>query len=156
MTVSVTAVVRGFKVSVAVLDRFLAANGVTETDGYSPFYDRTLDDASKLLRAKVSGSDNKTRLFIPFQVNRHRSASAYVAYAWVFVNAQRKLQIAEELPDKAPEGFAELRDEIMGFSDANAKGAEGEPHQDDLTGLFVVVTDEQAFHFTEPFVRKVD
>ncbi len=152
MTVSVTAVVRGLKVPVVVLDRFLVANGVMETDGYAPFYEGNLDDASKLLRAKVSSSDNETRLFIPYQMNRHRSTFAYIAYAWVFVNAQRKLHIPEELPDKAPEGFEGLRDEIMGFS---TKGAEGEPHQDS-TGLFVLVTDEQSFHFTEPFFRKVD
>ncbi|KAL2015090.1 hypothetical protein VTK56DRAFT_6322 [Thermocarpiscus australiensis] len=151
---TITAVLRGFKVPVAVLDRFLQANGLMETAGYPPFYGPDLDDASKLLRAKIDNSNNKTRLFIPYRMNRKQSTFAYVAYTWVFVYAQRKLHVAEELPDRAPEGFAELRNEIMGFA---AEGGEGEqPQDEDLTGMFVVITDEQPFYFTEPFVRESD
>lgn len=152
----VTAVLRGFKVPVAALDRFLRANGVLETDGYAPFYHHGLDDASKLLRAKIGGSDSKIRLFIPFRMGNYQSTFAYVAYAWVFVYAQRKLDLPEELPDKAPEGFAELRNEIMGFA---VGGVEGEPpqspHDQDVTDMFVTITDERPFQFTEPFVRQV-
>lgn len=123
MTVSLTAIIRGFRVPVAVLDRFLVANGLTESEDYAPFYHGDLDDASKLLRAKVGGSssssssdNNKTRLFIPYRTSRHHSPFAYVAYDWLFVHAQRKLHLPEELPNTVPGGFAALRDEILGFA----------------------------------------
>ncbi len=151
---TVTAVLRGCKVPVAVLDRFLVANGLMETAGYAPFYGPDLDNVSQLLRAKMGSRDNKTRLFIPYRMGRHQSTFAYIAYAWVFVYSQRKLHLADELPDSAPEGFAKLRNEIMAFA---AEGGEGQPLQDeeDLAGIFVVVTDERSFYFKEPFVRKV-
>jgi len=164
MTVSLTAVIRGFRVPVAILDRFLVANGLTETDGYAPFYHGDLNDASKLLRAKLGGSsssssssdDNKTRLFIPYRTSRHHSPFAYVAYDWLFVHAQRKLHLPEELPNTVPASFAALRDEIMGFAGgAEAQASTGPGDDDeDLAGLFVIITDEQSFGFKEPFVQK--
>ena len=82
-----TAVIRGFQVPLATLDRFLRANGARETDGWPPFHHRELDDASELLCTKIGGSysDNKTRLFVPYNINHNSSTLAYVAYAWVFV-----------------------------------------------------------------------
>lgn len=44
------------------------------------------------------------------------STHAYVSYAYVIVFGQRQIDIADELPDKAPPGFAELRSEILGFA----------------------------------------
>lgn len=122
-----------------------------ETVGYAPFYGRDeLDDASKLFRAKLGGGDTKTILSMPYKMGHDRSKYVYVAYAWAFVYFQRRLDIVEELSDVPPEGFAELRREMMGFAE------EGEGVQDDaLAGLFVINTDEQWFGFREPFTRKV-
>ncbi len=127
---STTAIIQGAKIPMAALDGFLRANGLIETAGYPPLYGHGLDDESKLLRAKMAersgDSNNRIRLFIPYRMGRKKSAFAYVAYDWIFVYGQRKLRLAEELPDAAPEGFSELRDEIMGFG---AKGGEGQEQQ---------------------------
>lgn len=86
-------VLRGFKVPVAVFDRFLEANGLLSTQGYTPSYKDGLkeevlsgarDDVSLLLRSKLGISGNTTRLFIPNIRNYLNSSSAYVAYAWLF------------------------------------------------------------------------
>lgn len=76
---SLTAIVRGFRIPMAVLDRFLTANDVYEFAGYAPFYDK-LDNASKLLRGRVDShsngsssnesNDSKTRVFIPYRMDQ--------------------------------------------------------------------------------------
>lgn len=110
----VIVLLRGFKVPVPVFDRFLEANGLMPTEGNSPFYDAGLregahsgvrDDATLLLRSKMGNGDTKTRWFVPIRRNYGDPASVYVAYDWIFVFAQRKINLAEELPDKAPPGF---------------------------------------------------
>jgi hypothetical protein len=157
----VTAILRGFKVPVTALDRFLRANGVMETDGYAPFYHRDLDDASKLLRARVGDGGSKTRLFMPSRMGNRQSTFAYVAYAWVFVYAQRQLHPLEELPDEAPEGFAELRNEVMKFARGETEGEQPQTQpqalleDEGVTSMFVTITDERPFRFAEPFVRQV-
>lgn len=54
-----TTIIRGFKVSVAALDAFLAANSVDETYGGPPFYGKHPDEdpISKLPFSKVSQHD---------------------------------------------------------------------------------------------------
>lgn len=59
------AIIRGLKVRVPVLDRFLNANGVDETYGLAPFYDVEPDQQSQLLRSKVRDGDTRTRSFVP-------------------------------------------------------------------------------------------
>ena len=87
---SLTTVVRGFRVPMATLDRFLEANGTNGIYGYAPLYHSELDSASELFRSKVSSNsnsdDNKTRLFVPYRMGQGRSSFAYVAYDWLFVN----------------------------------------------------------------------
>ncbi len=157
---STTAIVRGAKIPIAALDGFLRANGLIETAGYPPIYGDGLDNESKLLRAKMAkssgDSNNRIRLFIPYRMGRKKSAFAYVAYDWIFVYGQRKLRLAEELPDAAPKGFSDLRDEIMGFGAKGGEGQEQQPQdeEDDLTSLFVIINDEQSFCFREPFVQE--
>ncbi|KAK3933484.1 hypothetical protein QBC46DRAFT_434350 [Diplogelasinospora grovesii] len=149
----ITTILRGFKVPVSVLDLFLRANGVMETWGSPPFYDRDLDEPSTLLRAKMGTGDTKTRLFIPYRMGQQRSTFAYIAYDWVMVFAQRKINLAEELADRAPPGFEELRKEIMGFA---SEGLQASGQEEDLTGFFVITTDEQDYVFAEPYMRKSD
>jgi hypothetical protein len=127
----VTIVLCGFKVPVAVFDRFLEANGLLSTQRYTPSYKDGLkegvlsgarDDASLLLRSKMGISGNTTRLLVPNIRNYLNSFSAYAVYAWLFVFAQRKINLAEELPDVAPPGFAELRREISQCREAVGRG----------------------------------
>ncbi|KAG7286691.1 hypothetical protein NEMBOFW57_009002 [Staphylotrichum longicolle] len=149
----VTTVLRGLRVQVAALDRFLQENGLMPTFGDPPFYDE-VDPASKLIRAKLGddNDDSKTRLFIPFRKGRKPSDFAYIAYDWITVFAQRHLDLAEELLDRPPPGFAELRCEIMRFAD---DGEPGQQKVEDLSALFVIVTDDAYFPFAEPYLRKV-
>jgi hypothetical protein len=118
-----------------------------ETDGYAPFYHRDLDDASKLLRARVGDGGSKTRLFMPSRMGNRQSTFAYVAYAWVFVYAQRQLHPLEELPDEAPEGFAELRNEVMKFARGETEGEQPQTQpqalleDEGVTSMFVTITD---------------
>ncbi|KAK3290492.1 uncharacterized protein B0H64DRAFT_59494 [Chaetomium fimeti] len=155
-------VLRGFKIPVAILDRFLEANRVEPTYGYPPFYHRSEPDAgSRFLREKLQAAgDTKTRIFIPQLQGELDSTYAYVAYAWVMVYAQRRLELAEELPDRAPPGFAELRVEMLGH--ANGGDVEllqvrrlEEGVEDPTSALFVVVAEERPYSF-QSFPRKSD
>ncbi|KAL2187776.1 hypothetical protein L209DRAFT_764616 [Thermothelomyces heterothallicus CBS 203.75] len=104
-------ILRGFKVSTAVLDAFLAANGVDETYGAPPFYSNHPDKCpiSRLLSAKIATKDpeadrNRFRVNIPSLESYNDSVVAYVSYTWV-----------TDLPAEAPLGFEELRQEALSF-----------------------------------------
>lgn len=75
------------------------------------------------------------------------------------VYAQRQLEPADELPDRAPPGFAELRAEMLG----HASGGDVETLQvrrleegggDPAAALFVIVADRRPYSF-QVFPRKV-
>ncbi|KAK4031249.1 hypothetical protein C8A01DRAFT_21507 [Parachaetomium inaequale] len=140
-----TTLIRGFKVSVATFDAFLAANNVYETYGTPPFYGRhpDKDPISKLLFAKISQYDsdadkNKFRVLIPAIEGAGRSKTAYVAYAWAAVRAHREIKMDEDLPAGVPKGFEELRQEILGYGkdvgDGDKIADEGK------LGIYMVVT----------------
>ncbi|KAG7285415.1 hypothetical protein NEMBOFW57_010042 [Staphylotrichum longicolle] len=163
-----TTILRGFKVPITILDRFYESNGVTPTFGYPPTYNRVLllpgdvddfsiqDPHSAFLRAKLTAAAADTRsqntlVFIPNRQSMAMSTHAYVSYAYVMVFAQRQIDVAGELPDKAPAGFAELRKEILGFATeeeaellrvAGMQPAGETEGQDPASMLFIVVTDE--------------
>ncbi|KAK3898312.1 hypothetical protein C8A05DRAFT_19078 [Staphylotrichum tortipilum] len=146
---------RDFKVPLAILDRFLETNGVEPTYGNPPFYHRSEPDpGSKFLRDKLhaAAGDIKTQIFMPELQGELESTYAYVAYAWVMLYAQRQLKPAEELPDRAPPGFSELRSEILGHTD----GEDVETLQvrrleegggDPAAALFVIVADRRLYSF---------
>ena len=144
-----------FKIPVAILDRFLEDNRVEPTYSNPPFYHRSEPDpGSKFLRDKlhVAAGDTKTQIFMPELQGELESTYAYVAYAWVMVYAQRQLEPADELPDRAPPGFAELRPEMLGY----ANGGDVETLQvrrleecgrDRAAALFVIVADRRPYSF---------
>jgi len=89
-TVGPTTILRGFKVSVAVLDTFLAvaANHVDETYGKPPFYQkyRDNDPISVLLYTEVTAaggiaSKNRFRVIIPSREGNNESSLATQQYA---------------------------------------------------------------------------
>ncbi|KAK4238485.1 hypothetical protein C8A03DRAFT_43759 [Achaetomium macrosporum] len=151
----ITVILRGFKVPISVLNRFLASNGVEEIDGTPPrlFYlpgepPTVLDPQSACLRAKLvpaGDTDSRARLFIPQPQGQSRSTYGYVAYAYTQVYIERMIDSARELPDQAPPGFAELRREILGFAE------EGE---EPLLLLFSVITDDREFPLEGTFMRQ--
>ena len=130
-------ILRGFQVPIPVLDAFLVANGLDETYGTPPLDYK--DPASDLLREKTGHS--KARLIIPARMHYSPADFGYIAYDWVMTFAQRQLHLDKELLDEAPAGFAELRNEIMGF--AEEAGVSMEPG--DQTGLFAIITDERGY-----------
>lgn len=75
------AIIRGLKVRITVLDRFLVANGVDETYGIAPFYKVDPDEQSRLLRSKVGGGDTRTRAFVPSKHGHDETNFAYVVGA---------------------------------------------------------------------------
>ncbi|KAK4151565.1 hypothetical protein C8A00DRAFT_17049 [Chaetomidium leptoderma] len=163
-----TTILRGFKVPIAVLDRFLASNAVDTTGGCPPFLTPDLDSNgipldphSAFLRAKLAAAgDNNSlaRIFIPNRRGQDSCTHAYVAHAYVMVFAQRKITLAADLPDRAPPGFAELRREILGFAEEGEEallrvdGMQGEEGEEPASLLYVVITEERAFPFARPFV----
>lgn len=119
-----TTLLRGFKVSINTLDAFLDANGVYETYGTSPFYKDhpDKDEISKLFYAKITqagGTEDKNRfrVMIPLMEGHGKSTVAYVTYAWLTVYAHREVLLDEDLPTVVPEGFEELRQEILSFGE---------------------------------------
>ncbi|KAK3293054.1 uncharacterized protein B0H64DRAFT_403391 [Chaetomium fimeti] len=159
-----TTILRGFKVPISVLDRFFESNGVMQTWGYPPRYDRlplpgsdrpTLDPQSAFLRTKL-GVTRRGR------EGMSQSTHAYVAYAYLMVFAQRQIDVAAELPDTAPPGFARLRSEILEFATEGEEGLlhtagmQGGEGQDPSSSLFIVVTDEREYPFKGPFMRESD
>ncbi|KAK3291463.1 uncharacterized protein B0H64DRAFT_246201 [Chaetomium fimeti] len=176
-----TTILRGFKVPVAILDRFLEANGVTPTFGYPPTYHRgslpgeenlpTLDPQPAFLRARLAATpagaadtaNQNTHIFIPNRQSMGMCTHAYVSYAYIMVFGQREIDVVNELPDKAPPGFAELRSEILGFAEegeeallAVAGMQPASEAQDPASMLFIVLTDERQYPWKGPFLRESD
>lgn len=137
------AIIRGLKVRVTVLDRFLKANGVDKTYGIAPFYDVDPDKESQLLRSKVGGGDTRTRIFVPSKRDHNATTFAYVAWAWEMVYAQKEVLLDQQLPPNPPTGWAAVQDEILSFSHDTDSDWKAAGHG--KTGLFIVVSDERAY-----------
>ncbi|KAH6850865.1 hypothetical protein B0I37DRAFT_353297 [Chaetomium sp. MPI-CAGE-AT-0009] len=78
-----TTILRGFRVPIALLDRFLEANGQHATYGHPPLStEGELDTESTFLLTKLAGAgrDTKARLFIPQREGQARAA-LYVVVA---------------------------------------------------------------------------
>ena len=98
-----TTILRGFKIPVAVLDRFFESNGIMPTFGYPPTYNRpqlpgdedipTLDLQSALLRTKLAATpagaadtyNQNTRIFISNREGLAISLYASLSYAYIIV-----------------------------------------------------------------------
>ena len=166
-----TTILRGFKVPIVVLDRFLASHGAEETWGAAPSLipdlrsnGIPLDPSSEFLRARLAEAgdiNSAARILIPARLGAAVCNYAYVAYAYVMVFGQRKINLAADLPDRAPPGFAELRREILGFTEEGEEallqvaGMQGEEGEDPASSLFIVLNDNRDFPFARPFVPEV-
>ncbi|KAG8156920.1 hypothetical protein KVR01_013142 [Diaporthe batatas] len=147
-----TTVLRGFKVPLPILDAFLLANNIYESEslcrGIPPFYEyNSVDEVTTLLRNKVGNGDNKTRIFIPSRTGFDFASSAYIAFDWIVVFAQHKLT---EFDTSPPPGFEELRREILSY-------AEGDVSQDAKyqNSVYVVITDGRFLNPPEIHNRKM-
>lgn len=150
-----TTILRGFRVSVIVLDSFLRANRVDETYGTPPFFTRHPDnDPISILIYKrlveftgdASMIDkNDYRVAIPHVEGHQTSRAAYVTYAWQVVRAHREIDL-KKLPAEPPVAFEQLRKEIMSFGE----GLDNEERisNDGKLGLYAVHTYEIRGSFT--------
>lgn len=154
-----TTLLRGFKVSTALLDAFLAANCVPETFGTPPFYrdHPDHDSISKLLHSKIADfaaagttvDKDRFRVVIPSRAPYNASRVAYVTYAWATVYAHREVDLETDLPAEVPAGFEDLRQDILsqgdgrnGITDSCKLPDEGK------MGLYMVYTFEIRGSFT--------
>lgn len=151
-----TVILRGFKVPITLLDRFLKA------DGHGHFAESDTETMFMLSKLTGPGCDGTSaRLFIPQKERHTRADHAYLAYACVMVHAQRKLDLAKQLPDTAPPGFAERRREILGFAKPGeeallrVEGVQDVEGEDLAAALYVVVVDNAVFWWSSPWVREV-
>ncbi|KAK3896431.1 hypothetical protein C8A05DRAFT_20592 [Staphylotrichum tortipilum] len=166
-----TTLLRGFKIPVAFLDRYLENNHITPTFGHSPIYNPPLwpgestpriDGASAFLRTRLGPGGADTLVFVPQRQGVGKATHAYVAFTYVMVYGQRRLKVPGDLPDTPPTGWKELREEMVelvregeqGLLDA--PGMVGEEGEDPVSMVFVVVTDEREFPFRGPFMRESD
>lgn len=138
----VITLLRGFKVPVEILDAFLTANGIPEEhemlgSGIPPFYDTDSDKVTTLLRQK--SQNNKTRVFMPYRQPFDRALTAYIAYDWIWVFAQRRIK-SEEVTSTCSAAFEELRKEILSYDTPGT--VDDDEFQNDV---FIIVTDEQSY-----------
>ncbi|KAK3901908.1 hypothetical protein C8A05DRAFT_15974 [Staphylotrichum tortipilum] len=172
---------RGFKVPIAVLDRFLVAHGVEETYGIAPRLEPgplapPLDPQSAFLRARLAAAGTAStssastssppspalesvRVFIPNRRGQADPAYAYVSHAFVMVFSQRHVDVAAELPERAPPGFAALRRDVLAYA-SEAEEAAGLLRAAGMVGgaeseLFILLTEDREFPLKRPFVRVV-
>ncbi|CAN8099021.1 unnamed protein product [Discula destructiva] len=151
-----TTLLRGFKVSVPLLDAFLAANCVPETFGTPPFHRDHPDNdpVSKLLHSRIAESggtaDKKHfRVVIPSRAPYNASKVAYVTYSWATVYAHRELNLEKDLPVEMPEGFEELRRDILSYgSGVNGIHDSYKIPDEGKLGVFMVYTFEIGGGFT--------
>ncbi|KAK4238520.1 hypothetical protein C8A03DRAFT_15017 [Achaetomium macrosporum] len=150
-------VLRGFKIPLIMLNRFLDVNGEAHIDNKYLSDDLSdFDDAAALLSTKL-GHDTNIRIFIPHLEDHDESEYVYVAYAWVTAYAQRKIDMARELPDTPPPGFAELRHEILEEESLlQVEGCRGQEGEDISAALYVIVAEDTKFPVWKPFLRDSD
>lgn len=144
---TLTTILRGFKVPLHVLDAFLIANGIrSETErlcaGFPPLYNdhKGPDALTQLLRSKA-GDANKTQLFIPYKMGFDLASHAYIAYDWIMIFAQRRIK-ADELSEIPPPGFEELRREILSYAGPEHLLVDDNVYQN---ALYIVSTDERTY-----------
>lgn len=152
-----TTLLRGFKVSITLLDAFLAANCVPETFGTPPFCrDHPHHDSiSKLLYSRfraLGGSRDadpaRFRLVIPSRAPYNASRVAYVTYVWVTVYAHREVDLDGDLRAEPPEGFEELRQEILSAGDGMLIDSRDKIADEGKMGVYMAYTFEIRGSFT--------
>lgn len=147
---TLTTILRGFKVPLRVLDAFLVANGIDyETErlcaGFAPLSYNDDDQQSpnavaQLLRTKAGDAD-KTQLFMPYKMGFDLASHAYIAYDWIMVFAQRRIK-PDELPETPPPGFEKLRRDILSHAGPEHPLADEDAYQN---ALYIVSTDERTY-----------
>lgn len=139
----VVVIIRGLKVDIRVLDRFLYNNGCHRTHSCPPFYDKDPDEFSPLLRSRLGGNNARTRLFIAARTDHNRSSFVYITWAYEMVYAQKEVRPQEDLPADPPEKWDALKNENISFTGSKDAISEGSGHG--KTGIFVIVCETRSY-----------
>jgi hypothetical protein len=142
---STTTFLRGFKVPLPILNAFLLAHNINESEllcaGIPPRYNKPNDEVTTLLRNKLGNRDNKTRVFVPLRTSFSLANSAYIAYDWKIAFAQRRLG-PEDFADTPSPEFEDLRKEILSYADTAKPLADDARYQN---AVYIVITEEQTY-----------
>ncbi|POS70301.1 hypothetical protein DHEL01_v211305 [Diaporthe helianthi] len=142
---STTTFLRGFKVPLPILNAFLLAHNINESEllctGIPPRYNKPNDKVTTLLRNKLGNRDNKTRVFVPLRTSFSLANSAYIAYDWKIAFAQRRLG-PEDFADTPSPEFEDLRKEILSYADTAKPLADDARYQN---AVYIVITEEQTY-----------
>ena len=122
---------------------FPESNGIIPIFGHPPSYHQiflsgeehssALDPQPAFLCAKpasdlagaADAANQNIHIFIPNRQSMAMYTHVCMSYAYVMLFAQRQIGIINELPDKSPPSFAELRREIPGFAEEGGSAATG-------------------------------
>jgi len=139
---------RGFRVRVSTLDKFLVANGrVHGADrGWAPFWDdepAAPNEISALLREKAGGGSRLVYV-VPAVEGHDFTPYVYVAYQYRHVYSQLRITPEDPPEQPVPTEFEQLRQEILGYSDgAGEEGAREVDQEDGAMGLYIVYTEDR-------------
>lgn len=141
---------RGFKIRLTTLDRFLIANGKVHgaANGFAPLYDfdkpEGPDEISALLRAKAGGGSGILYV-VPAAEGHDFTPYVYVAYQYRHVYSQLRITPLDPPKEPVPVGFEQLRQEIFGFRASSHDAAAQEAGEEDgAMGLYIVYTEERS------------
>lgn len=137
---------RGFRVRLSTLDKFLVANGKVHgaENGFAPLYDfdkpEGPDEISALLRAK-SGGGSGMLYVVPAAEGHDITPYVYVAYQYRHVYSQLRITPQDPPEQPVPAEFEQLRQEILRYRASSGDGAsQGVDEEDGAMGLYIVYT----------------
>lgn len=138
---------RGFRVRLSTLDKFLFANGNVHgaENGFAPLYHfdkpEGPDEISALLRAKAGG-DSGILYVVPAAEGHDITPYVYVAHQYRHVYSQLRITSQDPPEQPVPPGFEQLREEILGYRASAGDGAsQGIDEEDGVMGLYIVYTE---------------
>ncbi|KAG6361193.1 hypothetical protein INS49_009417 [Diaporthe citri] len=148
-TNTVTAL-RGFRVRLTSLDKFLVARGEVHgaENGFVPIYDfdkpECPDGSSALIHAKGGGGSG-TLYVVPSAEGHGNTPYVYLAYQYRHVYSQFRITPQDPPEEPVPAGFEQLRQEILGFRIGPEDGAAQEVDEEDgAMGLYILYTEERS------------
>lgn len=138
---------RGFRVRLSTLDKFLVANGKVHgaENGFAPLYHfekpEGPDEISALLRAKAGGGSGILYV-VPAAEGHDITPYVYVAYQYRHVYSQLRITPQDPPEQPIPAEFEQLRQEILGYKASAGDGAsQGADEEDGAMGLYIVYTE---------------
>lgn len=141
---------RGFRVRLSTLDKFLVANGKAHgaENGFAPLYDfdkpEGPDEISAILRAKAGGGSGILYV-VPAAEGHDVTPYVYVAYQYRHVYSQLRITPHDPPEQPIPAEFEQLRQEILSYRENAGDGSsQGNDQEDGAMGLYIVYTEDRS------------